>query len=69
MSSNILSFSTFRDVRAQAVRAGLSYLDAFAQVREAQTKGLSGQSVLNDVAAKARAARQALCAPKTDGAA
>lgn len=69
MSSNILSFSTFRDVRAQAVRAGLSYLDAFAQVREAQAKGLSGQSVLNDVAAKARAARQALCAPKTDGAA
>lgn len=69
MSSNILSFSTFRDVRTQAVRAGLSYLDAFAQVREAQAKGLSGQSVLNEVAAKARAARQALRAPKTDGAA
>lgn len=69
MSSNILSFSTFRDVRAHAVRAGLPYLDAFAQVREAQAKGLSGQSVLNDVAGAARAARQALRAPRTDGAA
>lgn len=69
MSSNILSFSTFRDVRTQAVRAGLPYQDAFAQVRQAQAQGQSGQHVLNDIAAAARAVRQVMRSPKTDGAA
>ena len=69
MSSNILSFSTFRDVRTQSVRAGLPYQDAFAQVRQAQAQGQSGQQVLNEVAAAARDARQAMRSPKTDGAA